>query len=145
MNILYVKESDIPKTKTRKDFIRKFLRGEFIHSYTDPDCNNLQCEGKNQDNSKVSAFRSITELHALTCSRFPVTSLKAIVKIIFEIIEEENSVILVYCNQIQKVVVKFVPNKTAKWISDYSRQNHLNTKGVDSYSLKDFEDIKNSL
>ena len=145
MDIIYIKESDVPLTRTRKDFVRKFLRGNFIPSYSDPDCKNLQCGGKNKDNPKHNAFRSITELHAIVCSRFPVTSLKAIVKIIYEIIAEENAVILVWCNQIEKVVVKYVPNKTAKWISDYSLQNNLNNKGVDGYSLKDFEDIKNSL
>lgn len=143
---LYVKTEDVPVTRTRKDFIRKFLRGQIIPSYTDPECKKLQCDGKGEDkDSKGMAYRSVTELHALTCGRFPVTSLKAIVKILSEIMEEDQTVILVWCKMISKVVVKYAPNKGAKWMSDYSLGNYLNVKGVDGYSLKDFHDIKQSL
>lgn len=143
MNPIYVKEEDVPLTATRKNFIRVFLRGKLIQSYTDPQCTKLQCDGKGE--TSKGASRSITELHALTCSRFPVTSLKAVVKIIYEIMNEENSIILVYCQKIEKVVVKYAANKGAKWASDFSTQNYLTTKGVDGYSIKDFQDIKESL
>jgi hypothetical protein len=141
---IYVKISDVPKTKTRKDLIRKFLRGKSIPTYENEQCTKLQCDGKGED-TKVNAFRSITDLHAIVQSRFPVTSLKAVVKIIYEIIGEESSVVLVFCNMIQKVVVKYQPNSGAKWMSEHSRKHFFTTKGVDGYSLEDFEGIKDSL
>lgn len=134
---IYIKESDIPKTGTRKDLIRKFLRGVVYSSYNDEDCTQLQCKG--------SKFRSITELHEIVKSRFPVTSLKAIIKIIYQIIAEDQSVILVYCTQVNKVVVKYQPNKSAEWITSYSRKNYFTQKGEDGYSLEDFEEIKETL
>ena len=134
---IYIKESDIPKTGTRKDLIRKFLRGVVYPSYLDTECTQVQCQG--------SKFRSITELHEIVKSRFPVTSLKAIIKIIYQIIAEDQSVILVYCTQVNKVVLKYQPNKSAEWISNYSRKNYFTTKGEDGYSLEDFEEIKETL
>ena len=62
-----------------------------------------------------------------------------------ELIEEDKYVVLVWCNQIQKVVVKYVSNTSAIWMSDYSKKNYYDRKGVDGYSLKDYEEIKNKL
>ena len=141
--MIYVKEEDVPKTKTRKNFIKKFLTGKKISSYEDSQFTIIQCngEGENVD----GASRSITELWELTKSRFPFTSMKAMVKILFELIEEDKSVVLVWCNQIQKVVVKYVPNTSAQWISIYSLKNHYTKKGVDGYSLSDYNEIKDKL
>lgn len=143
--ILYVKEEDVFITKKRKDFIRQFLRGKKIKSYNNPECTEIQCDGKGVDQSKSVAYRSITELHQLVKSRFPITSFNAVVKIIYEIIAEEESVILVWCNHIEKVVVKYEKNSSAKWISDYSKKNHYTKKGVDGYSLEDYDKIKENL
>jgi len=140
---IYIKESDVPKTGTRKDLIRKFFRGQIIPSYTNPECTNLQCDGKGE--SGKGSSRSITELHEIVKSRFPVTSLKAIIKIIYQIIEEDKSIILIWCNKINKVVVKYEPNKSANWITNYSRKNYFTQKGEDGYSLEDFEEIKETL
>ena len=93
----------------------------------------MQCNGKGENIDGAS--RSITELWELTKSRFPATSMKAMIKILFELIEEDKSVILVWCDKIQKVVVKYVPNTSAEWISKYSLKNHYTKKGVDGYSL----------
>ena len=35
--MIYVKEEDVPKTKTRKNFIKKFLTGKRIPSYQNPE------------------------------------------------------------------------------------------------------------
>ena len=141
--MIYVKEEHVPKTKTRKNFIKKFLTGKRIISYEDPECTIIQCTGKGENIDGAS--RSITELWELTKSRFPATSMKAMVKILFELIEEDKSVVLVWCDKIQKVVVKYVPNTSAKWISNYSLKNHYTKKGVDGYSLADYNEIKDNL
>ena len=141
--MIFVKEEDIPKTKTRKNFIKKFLTGKQIPSYEDPKFTIVQCNGKGENIDGAS--RSVTELWELTKSRFPYTSLRAMIKILFELIEEDKSVVLVWCGTIQKVVVKYVPNTSAKWITDYSLKNHYTKKGVDGYSLEDYNEIKNNL
>lgn len=141
--MIYVKEEDVLKTKTRKNFIKKFLTGKRIPSYEDPEFTKVQCNGKGENVDGAS--RSITELWELTKSRFPATSMKAMVKILFELIEEDKAVVLVWCNKIQKVVVKYESNISAKWITDYSIKHNYTKKGIDGYSLKDFEEIKNNL
>jgi hypothetical protein len=140
---IYVKESDVPKTRTRKSFIKKFLMGKKISSYENPEFTIIQCDGKGENVDGAS--RSITELWELTKSRFPATSMKAMVKILFEIIQEDQSVVLVWCDKIQKVVVKYVLNTSAQWITNYSVKNHYNKKGVDGYSLADYDEIKNNM
>jgi hypothetical protein len=139
--MIYVKESDVPKTRTRKNFIKKFLTGKKIPSYQDKEFTTVQCNGKGENLSGAS--RSISELHELTLARFPFTSLLAVIKIIYELIEEDKSVILIWCGKIEKVVVKYVSNTSAEWISSYSVKNHYTKKGLDGYSLEDYESIKN--
>ena len=139
--IIYVKESDVPLTKTRTQLLRYFLRGKSIPTYDDPECTKLQCDGKGQD-TKINAFRSITDLHAIVLSRFPKTSLEAVVKIIYDFIHKDKAVVLVWCNMINKVVVKYYNNSNASYITKYSRGNHLTTKGVDGYSLKDYDEMR---
>lgn len=134
---IYIKESDIPKTKTRTDLVRKFLRGVKYNSYFDELCTKLQCEG--------GRYRSISELHEIVKSRFPNTSLNAMIRIIYQLIEKDKHVVLVYCTTVRKVVVKYEPNSASNWISDYSRKKYLTIVGDDGYSLKDYEDIKNNL
>lgn len=141
--MIYVKEEDVPKTRTRKNFIKKFLTGKKIKSYEDEAFKTLQCNGKGENSNGAS--RSISELHELTKSRFPATSLKAIIQILYELISEDKSVVLVWCNKIEKVVVKYVSNTSAEWVSSYSVKNHYTKKGLDGYSLEDYENIKNKL
>jgi hypothetical protein len=139
--IIYVKESDVPLTKTRTQLLRYFLRGKSIPTYDDPECTKLQCDGKGED-SKVNAFRSITDLHMIVLSRFPKTSLEAVVKILYDFINKDKSVVIVWCKMINKVVVKYYNNSNGSYITKYSRENYLNTKGVDGYSLKDYDEIR---
>jgi hypothetical protein len=141
INVIYVKEDDVPLTKTRKQLIRYFLRGKSIPTYSDPECKKLQCDGKGQD-TKINAFRSITDLHMIVKSRFPETQLKTIVKIIYEFIKEDKNVILIYCNMIKKVVVKYSPNSKNEFVSIYSKKNYYDLKGIDGYSLNDYEKMQ---
>jgi len=134
---LYVKLEDVPKTKFRKDFIKKFLKGKVINSYSDADCNILQCEG--------GRFRSITELHQMCQARFPKTSFEAIVRIVKELIDEDACVSMVWCTQINKVVLKYFDRATKSYMTKMSRENYYNSKGVDGYSLSDYEQIIDKL
>lgn len=142
-NLIYVKESDVPKTTSRKQLLRYFLRGKSIPTYSDPECTKLQCDGKGQD-TKINAFRSITDLHMIVKSRFPITSLEGVVKLIFEFINEDKAVILVWCNMIKKVTVKYYNNKGASYLSSHAKSNYYEYKGTDGYSLADFEKMNNS-
>lgn len=139
MNYIYIKEDDIPLTKNRKTFIRNLIMNGGAITYLDPECTHVQCDKKN-------AYRSITELLLIVRSRFKITSLKSVITILKELIEEDKRIALVYCTQINKVVVKYIKNiPTTYGITDYSRRNFYDKKGIDGYSLKDYEDIYKSL
>jgi hypothetical protein len=134
---IYVKTKDIPVTKTRRELIDYFLQGNAFTTYSDKDCTELQCErGK---------YRSVSELYQIILARFPKTSFKATLGIIGSILRQRKNIVLVYCTQVNKVVVKYACNSSLKYVSNYSRDNHLNTKGVDGYSLKDYLEIINEL
>lgn len=135
--VIYVSLDDVPQTNTRQQFVRYFLRGKSYKTYTNPECTNIQC--------KSTANRSITDLHKMILSRFPKTTFEAVIKIVKNFMEEDKSIILVWCTQINKPVIKFVNNKSAEWISNTSKNNYYNHKGVDGYSLKDYEEIMNKL
>lgn len=134
---IYVREGDIPLTKYRKQLILKFLENTGYNTYTDKNYNNLQCH--------AGTFRSVTEMHQIVLSRFPKTSFNAILRIIKELIDENGRVVMVYCTQINKVVLKYIQNSEAQYISSYSRKNFYKTKGVDGYSLEDYEQIINDI
>jgi len=136
--LIYVKLSDIPATKTRKGFIKKILTSKGVLTYIDEECTKVQC-------AKKSAFRSVSELHLIVISRFKFTSLEALLKILKEIIDEEECVALIWCTQIHKVVVKYQENTPKEYITQYSKSNYYDTKGVDGWSLKDYETIINKL
>ena len=137
-DVIYIKEQDVPLTRTRKQLVRYFLRGKSIPSYENETCTITQCNGKG---SGDSAFRSITDLHMIVKSRFPKTSLEGVVKIINEFIKEDKAVVLVWCTIIQKVVVKYYNNSNSEYMSKYSKDKYYNTKGVDGYSLSDYDNI----
>lgn len=135
--VIYISESDVPSTTTRKQLMRYFLRGKTYKSYTDAACTQLHC--------KASTNRSITDLLAIVRSRFPKTSLETVVRILREFMLEDKAVILVWCTQIKKVVIRCINNPSAEWISSASRNNYYTGKGVDGYSLKDFEEMMQAL
>ena len=138
MQSIYVKETDIPITGTRKAFLKKLIMGQGVITYKDPECTKVQCD-------KKSAYRSVSELHIIVKTRFKVTSLRSIIKILNKIIEEEKCISLVWCTQINKVVVKYMKNIDSAYITDYSKRNYYNSVGLDGYSLADYEAIYNSL
>ncbi len=135
--VIYVSLNDVPLTNNRKQFVRYFLRGKAYITYSNTACTEIQC--------KSTANRSITDLHKIIMSRFPKTTFEAVVKIVKQFMEEDKSVILVWCTQINKPVIKFVNNKAAHWISNHSKSNHYTEKGVDGYSLADYEEMMNKL
>jgi len=134
---IYVSENDVPITKTRKSFVRYFLRGKAYKTYSDKECLIEQC--------KSTANRSVTDLHKMILSRFPNTSFESVIKIIKEFMNEDKSIILIWCNNINKPVMSFVNNETSDWISAFSKKNFYYSKGVDGYSLYDYEEIMNKL
>lgn len=137
MDPIYVKEEDIPVTETRKDFIRRFLRNTSPPSYSDRRCTIVQCT--------ANRYRSITELHQLTLSRFPKTSFEAIIRIVKTLIDEDACVSMVWCTQVNKVVLKYFDKATKTYITNTSRNNYYDSKGVDGYSLRDYETMFNEL
>ena len=138
MDKIYIKESDIPLTKTREGFIKKLIMQQGVITYSDPECTIVQCDRK-------SAYRSISELHAIVQTRFKLTSLTALIKIIKKIINNEKCISLVWCTQIEKVVVKYMRNTSAEYITTFSRDRYYDSVGIDGYSLKNYEDIYKSL
>ena len=142
--IIYLKEEDVPLTKTRTQLIRHFLRGKSIPTYDNIECTKLQCNGKGKDTG-INAFRSITDLHMIVKSRFPKTSLEAIVKIIYDFIQKDQAVVLVWCKMINKVVVKYYNNPNGSYITKYSREGYYSVKGEDGYSLRDFDEMRKKL
>lgn len=136
MEQLYVKETDIPKTNTRIEFIRKFIDLK-PNSYSDENCNVLQCER--------GRFRSITELHQIVLSRFPKTSFEAILRIVKELIRGDKPISMVWCTQVNKVVLRYLDSATREYISDYSIKHYYSKVGVDGYSLEDYNEILNKL
>lgn len=135
---IYVKIEDIPSTRTRKGFIKRILTSDGVITYSDEECTLIQCNKKN-------AFRSVSELHLIVKSRFKFTSLEALMKILKEIIDEEKCVALIWCTQINKVVVKYQKNTPKEYITQYSKSHYYKTKGVDGFSLEDYEKIINKL
>ena len=142
--IIYLKESDVPLTKTRTQLIRHFLRGKSIPTYDNIECTKLQCDGKGLD-TKVNAFRSITDIHMIVVSRFPRTSLEAVIRIIDDFIKKDQAVVLVWCKMINKVVVKYYNNASGAYMSKYSKEGYYDVKGTDGYSLRDFDEIRKKL
>lgn len=138
--IIYLKESDVPLTHNRKQLVRYFLRGKSIPTYENKECTKLQCDGKGNDNGSM-AYRSVTDLLAIVRSRFPKTSLEGLLKIIHSFIHEDKAVVMVWCNMINKVTLKYYNNPSADYITKISRREYYDNKGVDGYSLRDYEEI----
>jgi hypothetical protein len=138
MNLIYVKETDIPIYKTRKKFLKVLLKSKGVITYSDKECKIIQCDRK-------TAFRSISELHLIIKTRFKFTSLEALLKILKEIVDEDKCISIIWCTQINKVVVKYVTGVPGKYITTYSKDRYYTVKGVDGYSLADYEKIINEV
>lgn len=133
-NPLFIKESELGITKYRKPLIQKFVENKGYNTYLDKECTNLQCpRGK---------YRSITELHQVILGRFPNTTFNAVLRIIKELIDENKGAIqMVYCTEVNKAVLKYIGESASSYVSNYSRKNFYETKGVDGYSLSDYDRI----
>jgi hypothetical protein len=132
---IFVKTSEVPETKTRKAFIREFLKNKAYTSYSNLSCTSVQC--------RPGANRSVTEIHQLTLSRFPKTSFEAVLRIIKELIDEDASIRFTYCTTIKKVVIMYAKPKEG-YSSPHAASNR-ELKGVDGYSIKDYEEVINNL
>lgn len=129
---LYISTDIIPKTRTRKGFLKEYFKLKCPATFHDSKFESAQ--------SKARAFRSFTDLTALVRSRFRVTSLEAVIRITAEIFEEQKAELhLVWCTRINKVVVK--PKPSSVFISSYSRRNHYTKTGEDGLSLKKVYEI----
>lgn len=129
--VIYVKETDIPVTKTRQALIKLFITNKGYQTFTDKNCTQIQCE--------KGRFRSITELYQMVLSRFPHTTFDAILRIVDDLIKKEKGFIMIYCSTINKVVLRYIKNETCEMISEYSRSNYYNKEGVDGSSLEKYE------
>jgi hypothetical protein len=136
--MIYIDEVDVPKTKTRKEFIKKILTNKGVITYSNKECTVIQCD-------KKEAYRSISELHEIVKTRFKFTSLEALLKIIKAINDEDKCIGIVWCTQIEKVVVKYMKNTPGTYITTYSRDRYYDSKGVDGKSLADYEKIMNAI
>ena len=86
-NYFYCKEKDIPKTKTRKEFLRYFL---IQKPYTYFKNNKIQCD--------CNTNRSISDLLIIVRARFKKTSLNALIRILAEL-NKEGLCYIVWCTQ----------------------------------------------
>lgn len=133
-NMIYISTS---KTfSTRKEML-KYVIETRVASYTDKACRNKQCS--------TDKNRSISELHLIVQSRFVKTSFMAILRIVSELIDEGMPISLIWCTQVKKVVVRNVDSSQRAYITTYSRDRYYEEKGVDGYSLKDYETIINKI
>lgn len=138
--MIYIKDIE----KKRNAYNRKSMVALFIAekpaTYSDTDCTQLQCER--------GRFRSVTELLEIVKTKFPRTTLDQILAIIKDLIASDNNIGLVWCTQVRKVVLKYGVDKsqlTASVMTAYSKERYYSEKGVDGYSLKDYETIINKL
>ena len=130
---IYVKESDIPLTKTRKALVKLFVLSKGFESYKDEKYTIVQCD--------KGRYRSITELHQLVQTRFPITSFDSVLKIVNDCIDEKAGIVMVYCATINKVDLRYSGSvKTGELITEKKKKNYYDKKGVDGSCLKDYEE-----
>lgn len=124
------------KYRTRKELL-KYVLCERPATYSDPANTFLVCDSNRN--------RSITDLQEICNGYFKVTSLKAVVRIIKELIDNDLKSSFIYCTTVNKVVILNDATYRENYIMRFSRRNHYYDKGVDGYSLEDFENIINNL
>lgn len=118
------KVEDVPKTKTRKDFLREFFRTRPPSYYMN---------GKLQDKGKT--HRSFSDLLILTQDRFKITSIQAIIRIVAQL-NIEGKCDIVWCTQVNKFVVRGgMNNPGLPFITKYSQDYYKNKEGVDGISF----------
>ena len=131
--MIYIKQ---PKGYNRKSLIRLFIN-EKPATYSDPECENIQCE--------AGRYRSVTEILEIVKVHFPKTTLEDILKIIRDLIQEDNQIALIWCTQVKKVVLKYTTNQHKEFVTRYSVDRYNNKTGVDGYSINDYLQIINNI
>lgn len=134
MEVIYISTSK--EFSTRKDLVQYLLTSK-VASYNDKNCKDKQCE--------AGRYRSVTDIHKIVLSRFPKTSFKAMLRIIAELIDENMDIAMIWCTQVNKVVVRYITNSERKYITSYSKDRYYESAGVDGYSLKDYATIINDI
>lgn len=124
------------KYRTRKELL-KYVLCERPATYSDSENTTLICG--------ANCNRSITDLQEICNGYFKITSLKAVVRIIKELMDSGLNASFIYCTTVNKVVILNDSTYRENYITRFSRRNHYYDKGVDGYSLEDFENIINNL
>lgn len=119
----------------RKSLIRKFIHDK-PETFHDQECTRTQC--------KPGGFRSVTELLEIVQTYYPKTSLEGLLLIINQLIAEGEPVALIWCTQVNKVVLKYVTPQQRAFVTKYSLDRYANSKGVDGYSINDYINILNN-
>ncbi len=131
--MIYIR--DKKSAYNRKTLVRLFVH-EKPETYHDAECNSVQC--------RAGAFRSVTELLEIVQTYFPQTSLLDILKIIRQLTEEGENISLIWCTQVNKVVLKYVDPQFRAFMSQYSLDRYKRSKGVDGYSIQDYQNMLNN-
>lgn len=132
---MYIKNKG--KSYNRRTLVELFLH-EKPATYDDAECT--------RENCRAGAYRSVTDILTIVRTYYPVTSLEAILRIIKTISTKDKRIKLIWCTQINKVVLRYNSDDTSEEVmSRYSVNRYLNTKGGDGYSLNDYQQIINKL
>ena len=126
------KVDDIPKTKTRKEFLRQFFTLRPATYYVE--------NGRKQCNERT--HRSFSDLLALTQDRFKVTSINAIIRIVAQL-NIEGKCDIVWCTQVKKFVVRGgMNNPGLPFVTRYSVDYFKKEVGTDGIHLQQLIDIR---
>lgn len=132
--MIYIKETK--GSFNRKSLIRLFVT-EKPATYSNAECTNVQCpQGR---------FRSVTELLEIVQTYYPKTTLVDILKIIRDLVNSGENIALIWCTQVNKVVLKYVSAQQRAFVTQYSLERYRNSKGVDGYSINDYQTLINNL
>ena len=116
----YVKEEEIPITKTRKELLKKFFKKLPPTYYKN---------GKQQ--CKNHANRSISDLLVIVRERFPKTTISGLLRILC-ILNEKGMCYIVWCKQTKKYVMK--TGKQNSLFSPWTIANCMGLKASDGLS-----------
>ena len=127
--MIYIKETK--GSFNRKSLIRLFVT-EKPATYSNAECTNVQCpQGR---------FRSVTELLEIVQTYYPKTTL-----VIRDLVNSGENIALIWCTQVNKVVLKYVSAQQRAFVTQYSLERYANSKGVDGYSINDYQTLINNL
>tara|TARA_R110000772_G_scaffold54130_1_gene123549 strand:- start:64781 stop:65215 length:435 start_codon:yes stop_codon:yes gene_type:complete len=134
--IIYAKVEDLPETRTRKAFLKNFLKAlpATYHKAGRTECN-------------ANCNRSITDLISLVRSRFLKTSKERVIEILAEL-HNEGRCYIIWCRQVERFVVKGGLNENSignsKFVSNYSVQYFGNKLGNDGLGYEELMEIRDN-